>query len=162
MSDTQAEPAEDGSLSGEFELLISVAARINRIASLILASLDTPLTFRQYRTLSRLRNGFSSLRQLAKRGNLSIPTVSENIDGLVKRGLVSTRHSESDRRAIVLSLTEAGETAQQAGELALDGFMRAVHADLDEPAREEFNSSLKTVYEEATRYFNDVHLSRSS
>ncbi|NYE19270.1 MarR family winged helix-turn-helix transcriptional regulator [Microbacterium immunditiarum] len=137
----------------DHELLISVAARLNRTSQMLLASLPVPLTFRQYRTLSRVIGGYTSLSQLAKRGNLSLPTVSENVDGLVKRGLMTTTASESDRRAIVLHATDAGREAAAAGQAVLKEFTKALLAELAPDRRADLQDSLRVVYEAATTYF---------
>src|SRR5690242_10444140 len=101
------------------DLIVAVPARLSRLHQWVLGNLDPRLTFRQYRTLSRVANGYTSLSQLAGRGNLSLPTVSENVDGLVRRGLLSTSQSELDRRAIVLGITEQGLAAVRTADAAL-------------------------------------------
>ncbi|BDZ45053.1 MarR family winged helix-turn-helix transcriptional regulator [Naasia aerilata] len=105
------------------ELLLAVPARLSRLHNAILGSLDPRLTFRQYRTLSRIAEGFTSLSQLAARGNLTLPTVSENVDGLVRRGLMTTTPSPQDRRAVVLGITDAGRAAVASADAALQDFL---------------------------------------
>jgi DNA-binding MarR family transcriptional regulator len=142
-------------IEDDYELLVSVAARLNRTSAMLLASLPVPLTFRQYRTLSRVIGGYTSLGQLAKRGNLSLPTVSENVDGLVKRGLMTTTQSESDRRAIVLQVTDAGREAAAAGQAAMSDLVGALLSELEPDRRADLQASLQVVYESATRYFTE-------
>jgi DNA-binding MarR family transcriptional regulator len=121
----------------------------------LLASLDVPLTFRQYRTLTRVIGGYTSLSQLAKRGNLSLPTVSENVDGLVKRGLMRTQQSETDRRAIVLNVTDAGRHAAEAGQRALGDLVSSLLMDFSPDRRAQLQESLQAVYDSATIYFSE-------
>ena len=98
---TQAESARVPGLDvSTGQLLVSVAARLTRLHTRLLAKLDTPLTFRQYRSLIRRHAGCSSLTELASFGNLTIPTVSEGVDVLVRRGLLTRVPNREDRRAI--------------------------------------------------------------
>jgi len=147
---TETEPVE----REDIELLISVARRLDRTSAMLLSGLETPLTFRQYRTLSRIMGGYSTLRELAARANLSIPSVSENIDGLAKRGLVETRPSQQDRRAITLHITPAGEAAHDAGERVLHEFIESLIAGFSPAQRAEFSKMLGAVYEAATDYLD--------
>lgn len=140
-------------IDDDVELLISVAARLNRTSSILLAYLDVPLTFRQYRTLRRIAGGYTSLGQLARRGNLSLPTVSENIDGLVKRGLVRTEQSETDRRAIVLHATDAGRAAAEAGHRALSDLVGSLLNGFTTAQRASLQDALQEIYDSATIYF---------
>ena len=140
---------------GDVEVLVSVAARLNRVSAMVLSSLEVPLTFRQYRTLTRVMSGLSTLRQLAGRANLSIPTVSENVDGLVKRGLMETRASEVDRRAITLHITPAGVAATAAATARLHQFVEYTLAGFDTDGRRELTIALQAVYDAATSFIVD-------
>ncbi|MHA6696094.1 MarR family winged helix-turn-helix transcriptional regulator [Homoserinimonas sp. A520] len=142
-------------LDRDEELLVTVAARLRRLNTIVLGNLATPLTFRQYRTLTRVMGGYTSLGQLAVRANLTLPTVSETVDGLARRGLMETRPSEVDRRAIVLSVTEAGAVAAAAGDVALREVIETLTLGLSEDKRAELTDSLRIVYEAATAYFTE-------
>lgn len=144
--------AESG-MPADNELLVLVAARLRRLNSIVLAELEIPLTFRQYRTLSRVARGITSPSQLATVANLTLPTVSETVDGLVRRQLMITTPSVVDRRARILQLTELGATAAAAGDLALNDVAEAMTESLNPEMRAAFNASLRAVYESATRYF---------
>ena len=142
-------------LDRDQELLVTVSARLRRLNAIVLGNLDVPLTFRQYRTLTRVRGGYTALRQLTVRANLTLPTVSETVDGLVRRGLMETRPSEVDRRAIVLSVTEAGPAAAAAGDVALREVIGTLTQELSDDKRAELTDSLRVLYAAATRYFTD-------
>lgn len=142
-------------LDRDQELLVTVAARLRRLNTIVLSNLDVPLTFRQYRTLTRVLGGYSSLRDLTVRANLTLPTVSETVDGLVRRGLMETRPSVVDRRAIVLSVTETGAAAAAAGDLALREVIDTLTWELSDEKRAELTDSLRVLYDAATRYFTD-------
>ena len=153
-----AEPVINGeatSLDKDQELLIAIAARLRRLNTNVLASLEIPLTFRQYRTLARVAGGYTSLGQLAARANLTLPTVSETVDGLVRRGLMETRPSDLDRRAIILRVTTAGAAAATAGDLVLREVTETLTLDLSDDKRAQLTELLQIVYEAATRYFTE-------
>jgi DNA-binding MarR family transcriptional regulator len=146
--------------AGDQDLLFAVAARLNRLSSDILRDLDVPLTFRQYRTLARVAAGYTSMSQLAARANLTMPTVSETVDGLVRRKLLETKPSPSDGRAVILVVTDAGAKAAAAGDIALDEVLDDLTRDLSPDARQAFEASLKVVYDAATEYFDRQQQSR--
>lgn len=147
-------PLPPDRIDDDLELLVSVAARLNRTSAMLLSSLEVPLTFRQYRTLTRVAGGYTSLRQLASRGNLSLPTVSENVDGLVKRGLMTTTPSEADRRAIILHVTDDGRAAANAGRRVIMDLVGSLLADFSLERRAALQTSLQDIYESTTIYFN--------
>ena len=143
------------------DLIVAVPARLSRLHQSILGGLEPRLTFRQYRTLSRVANGYTTLSQLAARGNLSLPTVSENVDGLVRRGLLSTSQSELDRRAIVLGITEQGLAAVKAADAALEDLVRYLAADIPESDLQVVKRALQSLYDRATVYFTTEKVDRS-
>lgn len=143
------------------DLLVAVPARLNRLHQSILGSLKPRLTFRQYRTLSRVAGGYTSMSQLAARGNLSLPTVSENVDGLVRRGLLSTNPSALDRRAVVLRITDDGLAAVQAAEKALAEVTSYLAADIPEADLPVVKAALQSLYDRATVYFKTEKVDRT-
>ncbi len=67
------------------------------------------LSVPQFRTLALLRRqAGSSLSQSAEHIGLTLPAMSQLVDGLVARGLVLRRASAADRRRVTLTLTPAG------------------------------------------------------
>jgi DNA-binding MarR family transcriptional regulator len=136
------------------DLIVAVPARLSRLHQSVLSGLDPRLTFRQYRTLSRVAGGYTSLSQLAARANLSLPTVSENVDGLVRRGLLSTTQSEFDRRANLLSITEAGLAAVAAADKALEDMVAYLVADVPEADLPVLTRALQSMYDRATAYIS--------
>lgn len=145
-----------------FDLLVAVPARLSRLHGAILGRLEPKLTFRQYRTLSRVAGGFTSMSQLAARGNLSLPTVSENVEGLVRRGLMTATQSVEDRRAVVLEVTDAGRAAVAAADAALREFLEYV---IDDAPAADFEATVRTldsIFTRATIYFTDQQIDRNS
>lgn len=100
--------------------LLLTAARIVRLQREALDSLDIRLTFRQYRTLTRVNQGHTKLTELAAVTNRALATMSKNVEGLVKRGLIVRIPDSSDRRTTVLELTDEGQLALKAAEQAID------------------------------------------
>ncbi len=64
----------------------------------------------QFRTMRFIqRNPESSLTDLAEFLGLTLPSVSKLVDGLVKQELIQRKESTSDRRCLILLLTQTGE-----------------------------------------------------
>lgn len=94
------------------------------------------VSMREYDVLYTLSKCQKPLRvsELNRHVLLSQPALSRMVDRLVERGLVSRRADPTDRRGVLLSLTEAGRTRQRqiGGRHAVD-VARAMTAAL-EPA----------------------------
>ncbi|MBC6461052.1 MarR family winged helix-turn-helix transcriptional regulator [Actinomadura sp. HBU206391] len=134
-------------------MLIVVAARFSRLNNKVLSQLEIPLTYRQHRLLVRVSEGHTSLAALAAFGNLTLPTVSESVDGLVRRGLLTRGENPDDRRQRHLELTPLGHSAGVAGQLALGRVTEDLLRVLPEESRHQLHQSLSTIYEAATTYF---------
>lgn len=134
-------------------LLISAAARLNRLYGKELAQLDNPLTFRQQRLLMRVREGHSSLATLAAFGNLTVPTVSESVDVLVRKGFMTRKENPESRRSQLLSLTPLGAKALDAADAALRDVNEFLLAGLPEEQRVALHRSLTTIFDRATTRF---------
>jgi Transcriptional regulators len=151
---TQAESARVPGLDvSTGQLLVSVAARLTRLHTRLLAKLDTPLTFRQYRSLIRVHAGCSSLTELASFGNLTIPTVSEGVDVLVRRGLLTRVPNREDRRAISLEITPAGIEAVAAADAVLEDVANDLIRSVSAEGRALLPETLASIFEAATAYF---------
>jgi MarR family transcriptional regulator, organic hydroperoxide resistance regulator len=136
-------------------LLVSASARLNRLYGRVLGQLDTSLTFRQHRLLRRVGEGHTSLAALAAFGNLTLPTVSESVEGLVRRGLLNRRENPRNRRQTVLSLTAAGREAKVAGDAALASVNDRLLRVLSDERREALRESLTLLYGAATEVFRE-------
>jgi DNA-binding MarR family transcriptional regulator len=130
------------------ELLLMGASRLNRLQIERLGELRVPLTLRQYRILQRIDEGHTSVSDLSRLAHRSVPTVSESVDGLLKRGLLVRADSPADRRAVVLSLTPAGTRARKAAERCL--------ADLAASVFDSLSASKQKVLGELARKMYDV------
>ena len=90
------------------DALLVFAPRMSHLLRHRLQQADPPLTYRQYRVLGHIRDGATSLKALNQRTVISMSALSETIDGLFRKGLVTRVPSERDRRGIDLGLSETG------------------------------------------------------
>lgn len=156
---TQADSAHVSRLdTNTGQLLVSVAARLTRLHTRLLGKLETPLTFRQYRSLIRVHAGCSSLTELASFGNLTIPTVSEGVDVLVRRGLLTRVPNREDRRAISLEITPAGIEAVAAADAVLEEVANDLISSVSPEGRALLPETLASIFEAATAYFQDENI----
>jgi DNA-binding MarR family transcriptional regulator len=70
------------------------------------AKFDT--TVEQFHILRHVRRGTASISELATAKNISRPAISQAVEVLVKKGLLTRVQSTQDRRFVELALTEAG------------------------------------------------------
>jgi DNA-binding MarR family transcriptional regulator/YHS domain-containing protein len=80
------------------------------------------------------RQGECMMRDLAEGCGVALSTMTGVVDRLVKKGLVQRRHSEADRRVVLITLTGRGKLAY---EERLDADMRLVLAMLQALKPEE-------------------------
>lgn len=92
------------------QVLETVPSIMRNIAASIHQELEDGrwLTMGQFRVLHLIQKGRSSVSDLARCQNVSQPTISRQVDGLVQKGLVTRRPDPSDRRVIHLELSERG------------------------------------------------------
>ena len=130
----------------EAELLSITAVRFVRVQGKVLSDLEESLTYPQFITLARIGEGHRSIVALASLGRLTLPTVSQSVDGLVKRDLVSRSQDENDRRLTVLSLTPAGTDAVQAAKDALGTLVDGLVKRLDKDDRRALTTALTVLH----------------
>lgn len=122
----QVDGTDNFDVSGPYrtlgEVLLALGGRLTRLQTELLAGLSQPLTIRQYRILSRVDNGHTSLTALAKLAHRNPSTMSESVDKMVNQGLLTRQVSETSRRTMALSLTTSGKAALTAGSRALAKF----------------------------------------
>ena len=87
-------------------IVARTAARLGRQVDAALATVD--LSSAQYRMLFQLSDGAEASTMLARKLEVSAPSVTAVVDGLVNRGLIIRSHSELDRRRVSLELTDDG------------------------------------------------------
>ena len=72
------------------------------------ASTRFDITVEQFHILRYVRRGIGSVGELATAKNISRPAISQAVDILVNKGLLSRVQSTKDRRYVELALTGAG------------------------------------------------------
>lgn len=132
------------------ELLFELAPRLTRLENALLKALAEPLTFRQYRLLLRVSEGSSTLTELRRPSTLTLAAVSESVDGLVQRGLLSRVADERDRRAVTISITGAGAEALAAAGAVLDRLAADLVEGLGAEAAQQVRGWLTGVLDQVT------------
>ncbi len=84
------------------------------------AAAEADLSLAQYRMLSLLADGSSAAKALARGLDVSPPTVTALVDGLVERGFVDRKRSATDRRRVDHHLTAAGGAVLGRADAAID------------------------------------------
>ena len=67
------------------------------------------ITVEQFHVLRHVRRGVTSMSDLATAKNISRPAISQAVDVLVRKGLLTRVHSTQDRRVVELALTDEGD-----------------------------------------------------
>jgi DNA-binding MarR family transcriptional regulator len=122
-----------------------VLARLSRIVEQSLA--DDELSLSQYRLLAFLSRGDWAASALADRLDVSRPSHTGLVDGLVKRGLVERRPGTVDRRRVDHVLTRAGRRALEAADAKADAELRDVFADLPADVAADARRALCRLHE---------------
>jgi DNA-binding MarR family transcriptional regulator len=93
------------------ELMDTIPQIFQSIKSEMRRGRSAELSVPQFRTMRFIQSNMdSSLSNLAEHLNITLPSVSKLVDGLVKQELVTRQESASDRRCLALVLTPAGES----------------------------------------------------
>jgi DNA-binding MarR family transcriptional regulator len=74
----------------------------------IAATENFGITVEQFHILRHIRKGIHSASELAEVKQISRPAISQAVETLVNRGLVTRQYSVRDRRCVELELTESG------------------------------------------------------
>jgi long-chain acyl-CoA synthetase len=104
--------------------------RLSRRLELALANVD--LTLSQYRVLVFLANGESRPSRIAPNVNVSRPTVTALVDGLVGRGLVDRTPDDTDRRRVRHRVTELGLEALCEADRVVAACLESLSTHLDQ------------------------------
>lgn len=72
------------------------------------ATANFDITVEQFHVLRFVRRGSESMSELAAAKNISRPAMSQAVDVLVNKGLLTRVQSTKDRRYVDLALTDAG------------------------------------------------------
>jgi DNA-binding MarR family transcriptional regulator len=96
------------------------------------------LSLPQYHLLEALRDDDElTVGVLAEAAGVAPPTATRMLDCLLRDGYVSRRHSEEDRRSVLISLTPSGRIAVQAAHEQVSAWRRRVFETLEPAEREQ-------------------------
>jgi DNA-binding MarR family transcriptional regulator len=104
------------------------------------------LTLAGWRTLAVVRRiAVCSMKDLSRYSTIDRTTLTRSVDQLVEDGLIERRVPASDRRLVVLSLTDAGEQlyAEAVGKLV--ALNRRLLVDIDASAQRQLARAMETV-----------------
>lgn len=113
----------------------------------------TPPQFWALHTIHKM--GQSKMSPLADALGLSMGASSTLIDRLVSRGYVERHTDAADRRAVHVSLTEAGQAVLGTVSEQRTGMSRRVFQAIPEPLRESFVSGLEAITAEWEQIVGD-------
>jgi DNA-binding MarR family transcriptional regulator len=99
------------------------------------------LSLAQYHLLEPLADGPRTNRELAEAAGVTAPTATRMVDGLVERGLLTRIDDPTDRRAVVISLTEPGRAALRRKMRVTKAARQRIAAAV-EPHEQEFATEL--------------------
>jgi DNA-binding MarR family transcriptional regulator len=132
-------------------------ARLAKVLELAVA--DADLSIPQYRMLILLADGSAAASELAGKLDVSPPSVTSLIDGLVARGLVERRPAAADRRRVDHLLTAKGlEVLAHADRAASAQLAAVAAAALGGRGRGAMDSL--AVWEDAMNRYRDAQMRR--
>lgn len=102
------------------------------------ATANFDITVEQFHILRFVRRGSESLSELAAAKNISRPAMSQAVEVLVKKGLLTRMQSSKDRRYVDLALTDAGDQL-------LDTVFKETRAWMKERMKKMTSSELETI-----------------
>jgi DNA-binding MarR family transcriptional regulator len=125
------------------DLNIALVAAINAVLprlhrtmrqAVVRAEGENRLTMPQLRCLQAVaaEPGAALTSQLARQLQVTAPTVTNMIDGLVERGLVERQPDPDNRRQVLLTLTTAGRDVMRRYEAVMAGRLRDLIGHLDQ------------------------------
>jgi DNA-binding MarR family transcriptional regulator len=129
-------------------LLIALETTIPRYIQTIRRALDdfgddVALTLPQFRCLKAISaQGATLTTHLARQVQVTVPTMTSRLDGLVERGLVQRQPDPLSRRQVRVSLTAAGEELLARYQAAIAARLSEVLAPLSTDARARLLSAL--------------------
>ena len=96
------------------------------------------LSLPQYQVLEPLRETPElPVGELAETAGIAPPTATRMLDCLARDGLITRRHSEVDRRSVLVSLTPEGVEAVERAHATVDAWRRQVLESLEPAEREQ-------------------------
>ena len=133
------------------------AARLGRQVEQALAKVD--LSSAQYRMLFQLVDGAEASTTLARKLEVSAPSVTAVVDGLANRGLIERTHSSEDRRKVSLDLTDEGRKVLTLADESVEAHLRMIAGHLEGTNADELLDDL-LVWSEALDAYRAARMAR--
>lgn len=130
--------------------LFELAPRLTRLENGVLREVGPGLTFRQYRILRRVSEGETTITAIGQHATISLPAISESVDGLVRKGLLERHTDPYDRRASNLVLTEAGRGVLDEAQRRLDTLAESILQGMGVQRREQLRRDVSRVRDRVT------------
>ena len=106
------------------------------------------LSLPQYHLLEALRDEDElSVGVLAEAAGVAAPTATRMLDCLARDGHVTRRHSEQDRRAVLVSLTPSGRAAVESAHQEVSAWRRRLFESLEPAERDQAAALLNRLSE---------------
>lgn len=106
---------------------------------------EMEITEVQFHILRRIHKGKISIGELAEIKHISRPAISQIVDVLVEKGLVTRKQDERDRRYVYLSLTKEGDAVLEEIFAFSRGWMAAKFSTLQEDEIENIIQALRVL-----------------
>ena len=127
--------------SAAWESLFRTTRRLRARAGRFAA--EAGMSLPQYLLLEGLRDTPElSVGELAEIAGVAPPTATRMLDCLARDGYITRRHSEVDRRSVLVSLTPDGEQAVERAHGVVEGWRRSVFESLEPDEREQATALL--------------------
>jgi DNA-binding MarR family transcriptional regulator len=132
--------------SAAWESLFRTTRRLRSRAGRFAA--EAGMSLPQYQLLEALRyTPELPVGELAEIAVVAPPTATRMLDCLARDGYVTRRHSETDRRSVLVSLTADGEHAVERAHAVIEAWRRQVFERLDPGEREQAAALLERLSE---------------
>jgi DNA-binding MarR family transcriptional regulator len=103
------------------------------------------VTVEQFHILRYIRRGRGSVSELALAKHISRPAISQGVDSLVHKGLVSRKPNPADRRYVQLELTAEGDALLDAVFQDTRAWMQARLSALSQAELENVSRALESL-----------------
>lgn len=106
------------------------------------------LTLAQYYLLEQLQGGAAlPISQLADAAGITPPTATRLVDGLERTGLLQRTRSDTDRRSVLVSLTDSGQDALERKARKLTDRRMTIYKRLKPEERQQSEQLLRHLAE---------------
>jgi DNA-binding MarR family transcriptional regulator len=106
-----------------------------------------PLTMEQVRLLRILSHEPRTLSELAAHKGVTPSTMSRSIDVLVRRGWVGRESDPSDRRLVIVQVTDAGQAAHNAMQRQIEDALTQRIDELSDGEREQLFAGIRVLHQ---------------